>query len=140
LNEYATNVGDYMVRDPVCASPWQPVSLVRQQMLANNFTYLPIWDERGKEPTWRLVSDHAVARYLRSAPTKNGDDGRNDRLAKTVRGTLASPEFDLTETRHCHSDTTIEEVLESLDGPPVLIVDRDSNQRLVGILTPFDLL
>ena len=30
LNEQATNVGDYMVRDPLCAYPWQPISLVRQ--------------------------------------------------------------------------------------------------------------
>jgi CBS domain-containing protein len=147
LNENATNVGDYMVRDPLCASPWQPISLIRQQMLANNFTYLPIWDERGAEPRWRLVSDHAVAKYLRSAPSKNGKDGRKERLAKTVKGALSSGEstltsgrLTLTDTRYCASDTIIEEVLEVLDGPPVLIVDRYNDERLVGILTPFDLL
>lgn len=64
LNEQATSVGDYMVRDPLCAFPWQPISLVRQQMLANNFSYLPIWDDRGEESRWRLVSDHVVANYL----------------------------------------------------------------------------
>lgn len=47
LNEQATSVGDYMVRDPLCAFPWQPINLVRQQMLANNFSYLPIWVDRG---------------------------------------------------------------------------------------------
>jgi hypothetical protein len=140
LNEHATNIGDYMVRDPLCAYPWQPISLVRQQMLANNFTYLPFWDERGYEPKWRLISDYAVAKYLRSSPSKNGKDGRKERLANTVEGALTSPDFDLADTRCCHSETTADEALESLAGPPVLIVDRDFPQRLVGILTPFDLL
>ena len=75
LNQNATNVGDYMVRDPLCALPWQPISLIRQQMLANNFTYLPIWDDGVHKPRWRLISDHAVAKYLRSATSKNGKDG-----------------------------------------------------------------
>jgi CBS domain-containing protein len=140
LNEQATNVGDYMVRDPLCAYPWQPISLARQQMLANNFTYLPIWDEQEEEPRWRLVSDHAVAIYLRSAPSKNGPDGRRERLAKTVGEALTLGNLILTEARHCAWDTTVEVALEVLDGPPVLIVDRTNHDRLTGILTPFDLL
>jgi len=140
LNEHATNVGDYMMRDPLCAYPWQPISLVRQQMLANNFSYLPIWDER-EEPTWRLVSDRAVAEYLRSAPSKNGRDGRNERLAKTVEEALTSPDLALSDVRYCNSKTAIEEALELLGGPPMLVVvDRDNHKRLVGVLTPFDLL
>jgi CBS domain-containing protein len=139
LNKMATNVGDYMVRDPLCAYPWQPISLIRQQMLANNFTYLPIWDER-EDPNWWLVSDHAVASYLRYAPSKGGQDGRKERLAKTVEGALTSLEFNLTKARICHWDTSVEKTLEALNGPPVLVVDRHSHERLVGILTPFDLL
>jgi CBS domain-containing protein len=140
LNEHATNVGDYMMRDPLCAYPWQPISLVRQQMLANNFSYLPIWDER-EEPTWRLVSDRAVAEYLRSAPSKNGRDGRKERLAKTVEEALTSPDLALSDVRYCNSKTAIEEALELLGGPPMLVVvDRDNHKRLVGVLTPFDLL
>lgn len=140
LNEHATNVGDYMVRDPLCAYPWQPVSLVRQQMLANNFSYLPIWDERGQVSTWRLVSDHAVANYLQSAPSKNGKDGRRERLARTVEEALNSSGLDLTDVQRCDSKTSVAEALELLDGPPVLVIDRDNHHRLIGILTPFDLL
>ncbi len=139
LNETATNVGDYMVRDPLCAYPWQPISLVRQQMLANNFSFLPIWDER-EEPRWRLLSDHAIANYLRSAPSKNGKEGRRERLAKTVEGALTSSDLHLTDVQPCDSKTSVAEALELLDGPPVLVIDRDNHQRLVGILTPFDLL
>lgn len=35
-------IGDYMVRNPVCASEWQPVSFVRQMMLENSFSYIPV--------------------------------------------------------------------------------------------------
>lgn len=137
LNEHATNVGDYMVRDPLCAYPWQPISLVRQQMLANNFSYLPIWDERGQISTWRLVSDHAVANYLRSASKKNE---RRKRLARTVEEALSSSGLDLIDVQRCDSKTSVAEVLELLDGPPALVIDRDNHHRLIGILTPFDLL
>jgi hypothetical protein len=116
-------------------------------MLANNFTYLPLWDERGQEPKWRLVSDYAVARYLRSAPSKNRKDGRKERLAKTVGEALPSDEsafsldkLILTEARYCAWDTTVEKALDKLGGPLVLVVDRHSHERLVGILTSFDLL
>ena len=137
LNEQATSVGDYMVRDPLCAFPWQPVSLVRQQMLTNNFSYLPIWDERAGGPRWRVVSDHAIARYLRSAQSKGR---RRERLAQTLEVALTSSELALTNVRCCYWDTSVEEALEMSGGPPVLVVDRDSHERLVGILTPFDLL
>jgi hypothetical protein len=33
-------VGDFMVRNPVCAEPWHPISFVRQAMLANSFSFL----------------------------------------------------------------------------------------------------
>ena len=140
LNDHATNVGDYMVRDPLCAYPWQPVSLIRQQMLANNFSYLPIRDERAEEPTWRLVSDLAVAGYLRSAPSNNGKGERKERLAKTLEEVIASGGLSLASTKLCASDASVEAALDKLDGPPVLILDSDTRQRLVGILTPFDLL
>src|SRR5262249_32601868 len=34
-------VENYMVRNPVCAELWQPISLIRQQMLANSFSFMP---------------------------------------------------------------------------------------------------
>ena len=34
-------VSDFMVRNPVCASMWQPLSFIRQTMLVNSFSYLP---------------------------------------------------------------------------------------------------
>ena len=47
----------FMARDPVCAAPWQPISFVRQEMLANSFSYLPIlWSANGSQ-VWHFVSD-----------------------------------------------------------------------------------
>ena len=37
------NITDYMVRNPVYAYAWQPVSFVRQMMLANSFSYIPVY-------------------------------------------------------------------------------------------------
>jgi hypothetical protein len=37
-------VSQYMVRDVVCAQSWQPISFVRQQMLAYSYSYLPFLD------------------------------------------------------------------------------------------------
>ena len=72
-------VGDYMVRDPVCAYLWQPISFIRQQMLAHSFSYLPVYVE--VDPAWKLVSDLLIAKYLRSI----SDDDRKTRLAKSLQ-------------------------------------------------------
>src|SRR5690606_5958384 len=60
-----SHIGDYAVHHPVCAAAWHPVSFVRQTMLANSFSFLPI--NTGDDTTrhWKLISDAAIARYLR---------------------------------------------------------------------------
>ena len=55
------HVSDFMVRDPVCAHLWQPISLIRQRMLTNSFSCLPVQNE---EEQWCLVSDLQIAMYL----------------------------------------------------------------------------
>ena len=35
-------VSDFMVRNPVCASMWQPLSFIRQTMLTSSFSCLPV--------------------------------------------------------------------------------------------------
>ena len=37
-----SQIGSFMVRTPVCAFPWQPLGFIRQQMLANSFSFLPV--------------------------------------------------------------------------------------------------
>lgn len=126
-----TKAGSYMVRTPVCAELWQPLSFLRQQMLANSFTYVPIL----REMEWWLVSDYHLARYLRSGC-------RRHRLAETVEDALRDGEHHLTveSAITCNKDATVSEVLKKSNGRTVLVVDSDHKDRLLGIITPFDVL
>src|SRR5262249_54981267 len=60
-------VAERMIRGPVVAARWQPVSFVRQALLANSFSYLPIEAAVQGEERWYLVSDVAVATFLNGA-------------------------------------------------------------------------
>lgn len=74
-DEPMTYLRDIMVRSPVVAEKWQPVSLLRKTMLANSFSNLPIkW--RGE---WKTVSDASVAAFLRKDCPSGGE--RKRRLA-----------------------------------------------------------
>lgn len=67
MPEPFATVGDLMVRSPVIAEDWQPISFVRQAMLTNSFSYLPLFIE-GR---WKLLSDFFIARYLQKAESKS---------------------------------------------------------------------
>jgi CBS domain-containing protein len=131
----AERIGDLMVRTPVRAEPWHPISHVRHDMLLNSFSYLPLladgtWDHP-KE--WYLVSDLGISRFLRSAGARE----REERLLcavqeATTRGLI------LERAQTVRPDTSVSEVLQSTNGRPFLVVEGD--ERLVGIATPFDLL
>ena len=129
-------VSDYMVREPVCAFPWQPISFVRWQILTNSFTYLPIAIERDGKTEWYLIADYNIAEYLRSDPKQ-----RNKRLATTVEEAINSGKLKRDEPKCCCSDTSIEKALQiSNHGKPVLVFHRKQEGQLLGILTSFDLL
>ena len=76
---------DVMVRNVSVAQPWQPVSFVRQQMLSNSFTFIPIWQEWEENTTkheeWRLLSDYHIAKYLQvsCAPEKVEDEKKRNK-------------------------------------------------------------
>lgn len=56
------SVQDFMVKSPVTVESWQPVALARQLMLTHSFSFLPVRVD-GK---WKLISESAMARYMRS--------------------------------------------------------------------------
>ena len=68
------NITDYMVRNPVYAYAWQPVSFVRQMMLANSFSYIPVYMKKKdtEEKVWHIIAAYHITEYLRSADS----DGR----------------------------------------------------------------
>lgn len=122
-------VGDFMVRNPVCAELWQPLSFVRQQMLSNSYSYLPVKDATGR---WCLVSDLEIAVHLGS-----NHDQRKRRLAET----LGSSAIVLQPAKRCTADTALEDGIPVLDPRPVLVFLSDKeDQNPVGILTAFDVL
>ena len=140
------HVSDYMVRDPVCAHLWQPVSFIRQQMLTNSFSYLPVQAATGQ---WCLVSDLQVAKYLQhstnsetqsdmATSAKAANKERKRRLATSLeKATAITP----LEAKRVLANTEINSaMLEGFNGKPILVFRDDDKKELVGILTAFDLL
>jgi hypothetical protein len=133
-------IENYMVRNPVCASMWQPISFIRQAMLENSFTYLPVFDEAQKQ--WKLVSDFQVALYLDFEGETSRDERLKSRLRDAIRisdGPSQSP-LCLVETRLYPPSVAKQQVLRECQGLPILVVHDDDPSGLIGIVTPFDLL
>lgn len=124
-------VDDYMARNPVCAELWRPISFLRQQMLANSFSFLPV----GNGVEWCLVSDLEIATYLGTDVPQ-----RRRRLTDTLREAKLS----LQPTLPCLLGTPLDGALAMLsnDRRALLVCRKEENNRqnLVGIVTLFDLL
>jgi hypothetical protein len=129
-------VDAFMVKEIVYAQTWQPISFIREQMLRNSYTYLPIhtYDENKKE--WTLISDYQIACYLRP-----GNDGnRKDRLKKTLEETISENLITPEPATTRPSGTSVGEANKCSKGKPVLITVKDNPKNLMGIVMPFDLL
>ena len=131
LTSEMNTIGAFMVRGPICAHLWQPLSLVRQIFLANSFSFLPI--ETGDEsPKWKLVSDLAVARFLRAS-----SKGQMKRLDWTLQRAIEEGGLELVDPLVCEVNTPVADALTRCNGYPILVC---SGARLLGIATPFDML
>jgi predicted transcriptional regulator len=129
LMAFASTVSQFMVRNVVEAKPWHPVSYVRQQMLTQAFSYLPILHSDG----WKLVPEYSLARLLRSAPSNNE---RKRRLAAAV----AENNLELLDADIVHPETPIAKALPVIHERPVLVIDRMHPDVLAGLLTASDVL
>jgi hypothetical protein len=127
------SVGHFMVRNPVCAYLWQPLSFVRQTMLVNSFSFLPVPVNVNGATVWKLVSDLRLAQYLR----KDGAVSK-ERLVHKLQEALDSHQMELLPAPTCSPDEKLEAVLRS-EGLPTLVLSS-LNRELLGIVTPFDLL
>jgi hypothetical protein len=125
-------VGDFMVSMPVVVKPWQTVEHARQLMLLNSFSYLPMWHE-GR---WWLVSDIAVARYLRpNWPTR-------DLLKLTLMAACAPDGLKLLRASPVSTSDTVHSLLEKAKPPGLWLVTGEGfpADHLVGVLSPFELM
>ena len=124
-------VSDFMVRNPICAELWQPVSFARQIMLTYAFSYLPIEIALGE---WRLLSDAFLAQYLQSADSNNE---RKRRLEQPLR------ELDLVSLippEKLLDNAPLKDNLDKLNTLPCLVFRATAPTEIAGILTPFDIL
>ena len=138
VNEATRNetarVKDFMIRNPSRAYLWQPMSSIRQIMLANSFSYLPV--AVGEQ--WYLISDHAVATFLR--PEGETEDerkkGRKKRLACKLQDALPDKSIVLCQAQTCCAGASVNEVLKASQSMPVLVLGGNPGE-LQGLVTPF---
>jgi hypothetical protein len=131
LTNMATNVSDFMVRNPVCAEMWQPLSFIRQQMLANSFSYLPV----NNNGTWELVEDTEIVLFLRKQNTN-----RNQQLAMTLEDACNNGLKISANPPIVPANEDVVNILGKLNGRPLLVHRQGDSRELVGIITSFDLL
>lgn len=126
--------GDIMVRQSVVAELWQLIAHVRQAMLANSFSSLPVFVDN----QWQIVTDLMVMRFLRDAGSK---EDRNKRSSKTLGAAIQDGDIVPMQAKCYAPATKIEDIAAAMDQGVVLITEGDSSApRLVGILSAFDLL
>lgn len=124
-------LSEYMVRSPVVAELWQPLQFIRHRMLANSFSFLPVHTDSG----WHSVSDFEIARLLRGG----GRDESGAALRAPLRDVVEAGKLNLHEPRIVGPDARVSEILEGQrESAEFILVVSDDN--LVGLLTPFDLL
>lgn len=126
-------VQDFMVRNPVCAEMWQPLALIRQQMLLNSFSYLPVrWERMGK--LWWLVADFRLAKFLRCG----GESERGKHLATSLADLVRQQNDFLVEAQTMKASESLQSVLDAIRHEPMVIVDASDQSHLMGIVTGFD--
>jgi hypothetical protein len=135
LMKNADHVSDFMVRGAITASPWHPLSFIRQSMLLNSFSYLPVFMQGYKGKDWWLVADFIIAGYLRAS--KNNID-RTERLCHSLEYVVNKGLISLIHAEPRNAKSPISSVLYKGNGEPTLVIGE--HNELLGILTPFDLL
>jgi len=129
-----TYVEDLMVRNPVIAEPWHMVAHARKAMLANSFSCLPIYFE-GK---WQLLCDTVIMRFLRKEPAPAHF---SERLEMRISSLVEKKHIELAPAICCSPKDTLDVIVKKMTYLPVLVTKEiESHARLLGIVTPFDLL
>lgn len=130
LNNMDQNITNYMVRNPTTASLWEPLSHIRKEMLINSFSHIPVYYDN----EWKLISDYYLNNFLRKFP---GD---------YQKGLSLNVEYAINNDMKLEHPANIVDENSSIEGlnltstKPVLIISAVEQNRLVGLLTSFDLL
>ena len=131
-------VEDLMVRNPVSAEPWHPVSHVRKMMLSNSFSCIPIHETKHGKGRWMLILDSTLMHWIRSEPDRKK---QKVRLALPVGEAIAKHALVVKGAICCSRETPIAEIIPRMNDRPTLVTEKIlGEERLLGILTAFDLL
>lgn len=128
-------IGEFMVRSPVEAASWHPLSFVRQAMLTGSYSYLPVRYPEGEAGTWKLISDVSLARALRSSDHQV----RAHRLSMSLGDAVSQQLVKLDTPELVPIGAEVEAIASTLRSLPILVVGKDPRE-LIGIVTAFDLL
>jgi predicted transcriptional regulator len=126
-------VTDFMIRNVVYAELWQPIGFIRQQMLENSFTCLPVLATSDADRGWQVVSDIDLAAFLRQ-------ETRSKDRVKLLAHTLQEAKVNLRSAKFVDEKTSLDEALELLKTNSIVLVAGPSERGLLGILTAFDLM
>jgi len=140
-------VADFMVKDVIIVEEWQPVARARQLMLTHSFTYLPALIDG----QWKLISEMAVARFLRSGGSPAHLLGMQISTAsKTTNtdGTEFAPSerpvpLELSPPRLVNATDRVDSLLTpevASPTPSLWLVKGHNDQSLSGVLSPFELM
>ena len=127
-----TLVKDFMVKYPITVDSWQPVAFARQLMLTHSFSFLPV--QRGGR--WMLISESAIAKYLRRTDAK-----WKELMGMDIERASQSGLF-LIEAQMVNLDQDVSALLDGADdsNPVRLWLVQDDNGKLCGVLSPFELM
>lgn len=131
MRNMSNTIKSYMVTEVTKAEVWHPLRLIRQNMLNNSYSWIPIFN-KGE---WYLISDYSVARILKSnSSNRECIDSKVEDLWEELRPIKAT---------YIDQETEID--IETLDctpakGPILVFEPNGYPDRLVGLITAFDLL
>lgn len=130
------HVEDFMVREVLKVEAWQPVAHARQLMLMHSFSFLPVRINNG----WKLISEMSIASFLRSGISKSD---RNMRLAMSIADAVSIDSRLACSAKEIRPDTKISKLFDSpieSHGRLWLVTQAEDPDRLLGVLTPFELM
>jgi CBS domain-containing protein len=127
-----TLIDQIMVKSVTVAEPHHQLAHARRIMLSNSFSVLPVLTNQ-----WHLLSDEAIIGITRAETHAE----RHSRLSVTVENAVRRYRLRLTTASAVSPDELVSNVLKNSPTWPLLVTDDGStNGRLLGIVTPFDLL
>jgi hypothetical protein len=103
-------------------------------MLSNSFSNIPICIESDSEKKWVFLTDSQIMRFLR-LPTDQC--ARKNRLSMQIGDALKDHGLTAESATDCGPCDLIIDVVPRMGNLPVLVSE---NERLVGIISAFDLL